>query len=263
VVKPPAFGRNNVGMPPVPRNPEPEDLADNLAARGSRCPIPATHDRLFEVHHWWHEIARWYQEPDPFRYALGAFVQAARGVTLMLQTEKEVFKDFGWYGEWVANAKRDPLLTWLNETRVELVHRKALEPHSWLEMRCIENPRDPFGEDDDPVRIKVSPFMCTHYYMNQGPHTDHTHEYTRHWSMAGLGPRELLEVSADIYDRLDDVVRMAHERLGASMASHRRTGSRRALPCMEDLTRFRVVRTTLKDGKEVWLDEPPGLHHHQ
>jgi hypothetical protein len=180
----------------------------------------------------------------------------------MLQAEKAVFADFRWYDEWAAAARRDPVLKWLNDTRVDLVHRRALAPHSWLEMRCLGNPSDPAGEDDDPVRIQVSPFRCTHFYIQQGPHTDHAHEYTRHWSMDGLAGREILEVSADIYDRLDRVVRSAHERLGASMASHQKTGFARALPCMEDLGRFRVVRTTVRDGKELWVDEPPGLHTH-
>lgn len=245
-----------------PRNPEPEHLAENLAARGDRCPIPATHDRLFEVHHWWHEIARWYHEPDPFRYSLGAFIQAARSVTFMLQTEKAVFKDFVWYEQWVSNAKNDPILKWLLDTRNAFVHRQALATHSSLMMRCLGNPRDVLGEDDDPVTIEVSPFMCTHYYMEQGPHTDHAHEYTRTWSMAGLNGRDLLEVTADIYDRLDRLVRTAHQQVGASMMSHQKTGSARALPCMESVGCFRVVRSTIEDGKEVWLNEPPGLQNH-
>lgn len=70
-------------------NPDPQTLAEKVAAVGSKCPIPATHDRLFEIHHWWHEMARWYHEPEPFRYRLGAFIQAARNVTFMLQTEKK------------------------------------------------------------------------------------------------------------------------------------------------------------------------------
>lgn len=249
-------------MEKLPRNPEPEDLAEKLAARGNRCPIPATHDRLSEVHHWWHEVARWYHEPDQFRYGLGAFIQAARSLTFMLQTEKAVFKDFGWYDQWVAAAKNDAVLKWVLDTRNAFVHRQALAPHSSLAMRCIENPRGSFDDDDDPLIIEVSPFKCTHFYMEQGPHTDHAHEYTRHWSMDGLDGREILDVTADIYDRLDALVHTAHTQAGATLPSHRKPGSPRALPCMEDINRFRIVRTTLQAGKEVWINEPPGLHNH-
>ena len=80
------------------RTVEAESLAESVAQQGSTCPIPFTHDRLFEMHHWWNEIARWYHEPQPFRYARGAFIQAARNVTFMLQNEKSVFEDFSWYG---------------------------------------------------------------------------------------------------------------------------------------------------------------------
>jgi hypothetical protein len=46
------------------RNSDPKSLAESIAAKGSICPIPATHDRLSEIHHWWHEMARWYHEPE-------------------------------------------------------------------------------------------------------------------------------------------------------------------------------------------------------
>jgi hypothetical protein len=42
---------------------KPRTLAEKLSAPGGACPIPFTHDRLDEVHHWWHELATWYHEP--------------------------------------------------------------------------------------------------------------------------------------------------------------------------------------------------------
>ena len=51
-------------------------------------------------------MAEMYHEPDPFRWRLGAFAQAARSVSLMLQTEKALFKDFDWYeNDWVSKMK--------------------------------------------------------------------------------------------------------------------------------------------------------------
>jgi len=247
-------------MSNIPLNPDPKNLAERLAAVGSECPIPATHDRLAEVHHWWHEMAHWYHEPQPFRYCLGAFIQAARNVTWVLQTEKAVFEEFGWYDEWVKRAKGDPVLKWLNSTRVDFVHKGSLEPNSWLEMRCIGNPRLPSRKDKHPAQMNVSPFQCTHYYIMQGPPTDHAHEFTRHWSMDGLDGRELLEVCADIYDRLDELVHETHERLGAHVVTYTQTGSVRRLPCMDEIKKHRVVRTRVRKGREVWISEPKGLH---
>jgi len=242
------------------RKPTPDSLGEHLAGRGA-CPIPLTHDRLSEVHYWWHEMARNYHEPDQFRYSLGAFVQAARSVTFMLQKEQDVFADFSWYESWVETAKKDSAMSWLQSARTTVVHREALIPGSTLQLRCIGNPRQPDGEDDvDPPRV-VSPFQCTHHYIYSGPPTDHAHEFERRWSMEGLKDRELLEVCADCYDRLDDLVHFAHQQLGATMKSSRREGSSRRLPCMEDTTPHRVARTVMRDGQEIWVNEPPGLHN--
>lgn len=214
-------------------------------------------------------MAHYYHEPGPFRYRLGAFIQAARNVTFMLQSEKSAFQNFDWYEAWREEAKADVVLCWLNDTRIGVVHRGALEPNSWMEMRCIDNPRHPHGteaeDDEDPFRFHVNPFICTHNYIAAGAGPwgeDHPHEFERHWEMQGLGGRELLEVCADVYDRLDALVQQAHTRLGANWKSFRREGSSRALPCMEDILKHRIVRTSMRDGREVWENEPQGLHRH-
>jgi hypothetical protein len=244
------------------QKPAPASLAERLAGDGGACPIPLTHDRLSEVHYWWHEMARNYHEPDQFRYSLGAFVQAGRSVTFMLQKEKHVFADFSWYQSWVEKAEKDSAMSWLQSARTNVVHREALIPGSRLELRCIGDPRHPHGEnDDDPKVWVVSPFQCTHYYIHAAPFTDHAHEFERSWSMEGLEGRELLEVCADCFDRLDVLMHFAHQQLGAPMESSRREGSLRSLPCMEDTTPYRVARTVMRDGQEIWVNEPPSLHN--
>jgi len=208
-------------------------------------------------------MAELYHEPDPFRYRLGAFAQAARSVTFMLQTEKAIFENFDFYEkDWVDKAKGDPIMQWLNNTRTNSFHRSALAPSSWLQMECFRNPRkSPWDEEDSPIGTK-DPFQCTHFYMNMGPTTDHGHNFTRQWSMEGLGGRELLEVCAEIYDRLDEIVTEAHQRLGASVVSYARPGSLRRLPCMEDIQRYRIVTTRIRRGKEVCVNKPRRLHPH-
>ena len=152
----------------VSPNSKPKTLAEKLAGGGTACPIPATHDRLSEVHHWWHEMAEWYHEPDPFRYRLGAFMQAARSVTFMLQTEKAVFESFDFYEKgWRAKAKADDILLWLKNTRNSSCHQQALVPSSWLRMECFRNPRrSPWDEEEErPFRV-IDAFQCTHTFMN-------------------------------------------------------------------------------------------------
>jgi hypothetical protein len=147
-----------------------------------------------------------------------------------------------------------------------LVKQQALETYSWLELVCVGKPPNPHGrdedEDEDPFRIRVSPFMCTHYYIFSAPPENHSHEFIRFWGINDLGQRELLEACADIYDRLDDLVRIAHEKVCAKMQSSRRPRSKRPLPCMENILEHRIARTALRDGREVWEGEPPGLHKH-
>lgn len=246
---------------------QPQSFAEKLAVQGHTCNIPFTHDRLQESHYWWHQMARNYHEPDPFRYSLGAFIQASRSVSFMLQKEQAAFPNFDWYKSWAEEAKNDPVLRWLNDARTEVVHRRALQPDSWLEMRCIDNPRQLIDDEDDygPIGTK-DPFMCTHYYIVNGPSTDHAHEFTRFWGIEGLKERELLETCADIYGHLSELVREAHRRLGGEMATFERMkpyiekSARKGFPCMQDVMKHRIVRTVIREGKEIWEDEPTGLH---
>jgi len=73
---------------------------------------------------------------------------------------------------------------------------------------------------------------------------------------------EVLEACATIHDRLDEIVNEAHKRLGADVQSYKQTPSGHSMPCMDDTTKFRVICTTVKGGKEIWEYEPPGLHEH-
>jgi len=55
---------------------------------------------------------------------------------------------------------------------------------------------------------------------------------------------------------------LAHKKLNAEMQNHSTAESKHNLPCMDETMQHRVVRTVVKDGREVWLDEPPDLHPH-
>jgi hypothetical protein len=250
----------------------PENLAEMLTQGRGQCPIPATHDRLNECHYWWHEMARNYHEPNEFRWSLGAFLQAARSVTFMLQAERESFKDFGWYEEWRSEAQREPLLRWVNDTRVQIVHRSALAANSWARFTCLFKKGDPRArrrdwddEYESPINITLNPLLCTHYYIKTAIAEDHPHEYLRHWELDSLPNRELLEACADVIDLLHGLSSEAHARAGAeTLLKHRKDAAietdGHVYPCMNDTFKHRAVRTRLKNGKEMWKNEPAGLH---
>ena len=83
-------------------------------------------------------MARNYHEPDQFRYSLGAFIQAGRSVTFMLQKEQHLFVDFSWYESWVEMATKDSGLSWLASVRPNIVHVEALIAGSTLELGASE-----------------------------------------------------------------------------------------------------------------------------
>lgn len=178
----------------------------------------------------------------------------------MLQKEKGAFPDFKWYDDWVAKAKEDPLLRWISDARTDVVHRRALAPHSWLEMVCIGRERDE-DEDDHPLLFRPpDPFTCTHNFVNMGPSADHGHEFTRLWSIDGLKGRELLEVGADIYDWFDQLVVEAHRRVGFGMGKNEGPNETGVPFCMKEIMKHRVVRTVVKDGVEAIENPPAGFH---
>ena len=254
--------------------PEPESLADTLSGGAHPCPIPDTHDRLQECHYWWHEMARNYHEPDPFRYSLGAFLQAARSVTLMLQKGKGLFDDFSWYSDWSESAKKDPVLAWANKSRVAVVHERSLEVKSWAEFRCVYPLGHPLRDpDENVVPIYLNPFLCTHYYMHSSDEVtdhlageDHSHRIVRHWEINGLPDRELLDVGAELFGLLAAVVAQAHDELGASLITATRDGTRLEkptdgrMPCMVNPIKYRTATIKRRRGRVVWSDEPPNLH---
>ena len=152
------------------------------------------------------------------------------------------------------------------------MHQQALVPNSWMEMRCIDNPRSTSGDEEEegPFTFKVSPFQCTHYYIAMGVATDHCHEFIRFWAIDSLKDREIFLACAEIYAALDELVTFAHQQLGGSIqlvdgndpesvASH---GILKisSLPCMADVLKHRIVRTKLQNGTETWENEPSGLH---
>lgn len=247
----------------------PEHLADTLSRGDAPCPLPFTHDRLDECHYWWHGMARNYHEPKQLRWNLGAFIQAARNLTWILQAEKHLFDDFSWYEQWRSQAEEDKFLAWLNATRVHLTKRGPLSTTSWATFACVlsrDDARYSAEEEEGPLEIVVNPFVCTHALLRAGPREDHPHEIERHWEIEGLPDHEALEACALIFDELDDLVRIAHAHLGASM--HLMHGEKPAEPagghrfgCMDCTRAARIVRTRMTNDGEEWVDDAGDAVH--
>lgn len=242
-----------------------ETLAEYHAGGVGRCPIPATHDRIAEMHYWWHELARNYHEPDPLRYSLNAFIQGSRNVTFMLKSERSVFKDFSWYeSEWVVHAAESDLLRWAKKTRNSVVKQGALMPGSWAELRCVRKRSDPYYEDEQPLAVHVPPFECTHQLFHSSTQwieetggEDHAHELERHWELDAFPGTELLELAALVFEEMNGLNALAHEKAGASIRANYEGGRP---PCMIKTEKFRVAKFKRRKGRDVWTNEPRGLH---
>ena len=124
-------------QPPKPtRSPEGDDNdSDGVDWSGDSCPIPDSHDKLAEAHHFLHRMLETFHQPDEFRWNLSAFLQASRSVTLLLQAElggREGFDD--WYAPIRARLAGDPLLNAMVEGRNTVVHKGRLRRRSKVEL---------------------------------------------------------------------------------------------------------------------------------
>jgi hypothetical protein len=93
----------------------------------------------------------------------------------------------------------------------------------------------------------------------------HSHEYLRHWEIDSLPDQELLEACANVVDLLEGISEVARAQTGAESYMARRElpiteASRHAYPCMNDTLKYRAARTKLKNGVEVWKNQPTSLH---
>ncbi len=174
----------------------------------------------------------------------------------MLQAEKAVFADFTWYSDWVEAAKQSELLTWLNQTRVEVVHQKALAPRSYAELHCLE-------PDTVSVKRELNPFVCTHVVVAQlnevESNAQHGHRLVRTWEIDTLPDRELLAACAEMYGRLDDLDLMAHQELGDGLLKN---WDGDVMPCMLNTSEARTALIEEHGGRAVWINQPRGLENY-
>jgi hypothetical protein len=101
--------------------------------------MPGTHDKLAEAHYFVHEMVEHYHYPDPFRYSLSAFLQAARNITFILQSEMSGTAEFAeFWTERQAEMRADSDLKLLNDARIVVVHKSSLVPSSSMFMGHFE-----------------------------------------------------------------------------------------------------------------------------
>jgi hypothetical protein len=201
-----------------------------------RCPTPTAHKRVEEVHHFWHECAAGYQDPEEFRVKLNACIQAARNVTFAIQKEGNLIPGFDeWYPTWQEKMKSDPIMKWLNEARRRIVHEGDLETQSQAIVRLqigypdaarevAEGLPQSFrrGVKEDPPQFEVSPMATLDEILAEIDaiplptriRRESTISIERRWVDSELPDMELLDVLAHAYGFLNQIIHSAHKRAG-------------------------------------------------
>lgn len=183
------------------------------------CAIPATHDKAQEAHYFLGRMMTEYHEPEPFRWNLNAFLQAARSVTLLLQ--KELAHDEGfaaWYEPIATRLAADDLLSSFNKGRVIVVHKGMLTHASWIKAGVfrgrrlkliVESKIPPDLDSETALRGVIEAFT--------GRWVDHDHTaigeqlgVERRWIVTELGDQEVVELCNTVMARLSVVVQEAH-----------------------------------------------------
>jgi hypothetical protein len=114
-------------------------------------------NRLKEATKHWATAASSYHDPENFRIALNACIQAIRNVTFGLQSQKSGIRNFErWYSGWQNALRNDFLMKWCVEARNRIVKQSDLETHSIAMASLVTGYRAP------PVNVlRVSPFASS------------------------------------------------------------------------------------------------------
>lgn len=183
-----------------------------------QCPLLGVHNRLSEVHKFWHDMLSGYQNPENFRISLNAAIQAIRNVTFLLQSNKSTIPDFDeWYEKYRDAMKSDDILKWLHQARNIIVKQEDLELHS------IANARVRAWDDVSRLEFQISPFITTeqiakdlvrlHAVKAPEPIADHAIlNVERRWVVNDLPKHELLDVISHGYKFFENLISDAHRK---------------------------------------------------
>ncbi len=189
------------------------------------CLLESVHNRLGEVHKFWHDMLSEYQNPENFRISLNAAIQSLRNITFLLQSNKSFISNFDqWYEQYRDLMKSDEILKWLHQARNVIVKQQDLELHS------IAAARVRAWEDVSRLEFQISPFITTeqiakdlvrlHVVKAPKPIADYAIlNVERKWIVNDLPSHELLDVIAHGYKFFQNLLSDAHKQMGFDIES--------------------------------------------
>jgi hypothetical protein len=164
-----------------------------------------------------------YHQPDPFRYSLSAFLQAARNVTFALQKElsgSSGFEEF--WEERQTEMKADSDLRLLNDARVIVVHKGSLVPSSSMFIGHFKYGRPSLGFGHMPLHPMMESIAALAHARHHLQSWEHPHRLDsgeefglqRKWALREAPEKELVQFSITSLSRIGAVFSKAHDWAG-------------------------------------------------
>jgi hypothetical protein len=184
------------------------------------CPIPATHDRLKETHFFLHEMFWQIHHPDPFRWSLNAYLQAARSTLYVARKELRGVQALRPMLQ--ALEHDDPLFRRVVESRNFVVHEKMLAQHSLTQTGIFRGRRFKlgFGDGDVPNNwysehlVRYLAHVWTGVFIDNHDSIGEQFGVKRSWIIGELGEGDVTLICAHAYGKLLGFVRSAHTLAG-------------------------------------------------
>lgn len=192
------------------------------------CHIPNTHKRLLEAHRLWHQCLSNYFDPEGFRTNLNATIQSLRNLTFALQAEQKGIPEFDeWYPTWQERIKADKVMKWLNDARVEIVHRRDLETksiavvkvHGYYDIAELTLNVYPFLSSEAITKYTKEKILENSNQLQANIIEECVAVVERKWVVDDLPDWELLNAVRHCFILLCKLVNDAHNRCGAPVLS--------------------------------------------
>ncbi len=97
------------------------------------CELQRAHERLGEVHYFFHQMQQLYHDPTMFRYNLNAFMSALKSTFDFIRLDLERAGHTQWWKAQKANIKTDPILAGFQRGRNVSIHQKEVFEGSQIE----------------------------------------------------------------------------------------------------------------------------------
>ena len=190
------------------------------------CPLPATHDKIEEVHYFLHRLLDEIHHPAEFRWNLNGFLQGCRSVLYLSRTELKDLPDFEvWWQKANAALHRSPTVKKVIDSRNFIVHERMLDQWSEVQTGVFRDRRLKIGFGGNPPNdwysenlLRFVAHVWTGVYLDKR-HSSFGEQFgvRRSWRIPELGEGDVAERCVEAHSLLSEFVLAAHHFAGTDM----------------------------------------------